>query len=48
MQNGTANIAFDYRIVAKRKGYEQTRLAEPRDEKLAELAPEIKLAENRN
>jgi hypothetical protein len=25
---GTSNIVFDYRIMAKRKGYEQTRLAD--------------------
>ena len=27
LQNGTSNAAFSYRIVAKRKGYEDRRLA---------------------
>ncbi len=28
MGGGTSNIAFDYRIMAKRKGYENVRLAD--------------------
>lgn len=31
LQHGKSDIAFDYRIVAKRKGYEQTRLTELKD-----------------
>lgn len=33
LQSGKAAIEFDYRIVAKRKGYEQTRLAQLNDAK---------------
>src|SRR5258707_619348 len=40
LQKGTGNIAFDYRIVAKRKGYEKARLA-----KLEHTNPETLVAE---
>jgi hypothetical protein len=32
LQHGKGTIAFDYRVVAKRKGYERTRLAEVNDQ----------------
>ena len=46
LRNGKSSVAFDYRIVAKRKGYERARLAELKDEKDTQ-ATEIKLTENR-
>jgi hypothetical protein len=39
LKKGTSTIAFDYRIVAKRKGYEQARLA-----KVADAPPEAQIA----
>jgi hypothetical protein len=44
LRNGKGTIAFDYRIVAKRRGYERTRLAEVTDKGGAH-STEVKLAE---
>jgi hypothetical protein len=38
LQNGKSTIAFDYRVVAKRKGYEGVRLAEVKAEENAQVA----------
>jgi hypothetical protein len=43
LRHGKGTIAFDYRIVAKRKGYERARLAELKDGEDAHR-PEMKLA----
>jgi hypothetical protein len=40
LKKGKSNIAFDYRLVAKRKGYEKARLA-----KVEEISQEIQVAE---
>lgn len=45
LQSGKSNLAFDYRIVAKRKGYEETRLAEVKQGNNSEAA-ETKIAKN--
>jgi hypothetical protein len=44
LQRGKSTIAFDYRIVAKRKGYERARLAEVREEEDTRPS-EVSLAE---
>jgi hypothetical protein len=46
LQHGKGSIAFDYRVLAKRKGFEQDRLAELKNGEDAR-ATEIKLAANR-
>ena len=43
LQDGKSTIAFDYRVVAKRKGYERARLAEIDDRDTHR--DEMKLAE---
>jgi len=40
LQGGTSNITFNYRIVAKRKGYEDVRLAKVKGPALEEIALE--------
>jgi hypothetical protein len=47
LQSGKSNLAFDYRIVAKRKGYEETRLAGVKEGNGSQLA-ETKIARNRD
>jgi hypothetical protein len=46
LRHGTSSVAFDYRIVAKRKGHEGVRLGQPKDENDKRYT-EMNLAENR-